>query len=105
MAELKHGFVTEFKIEPKQFGLDLAPIDALKAADKEASMAMLKAVLDNQPGPAKDIVALNAGAAIYVAGLANDLWGGVTKAREMIESGKARTKLDELVKFSTAIKN
>jgi anthranilate phosphoribosyltransferase len=105
VAELKHGFVTEFKIEPKQFGLDLVPIDALKAADKEASMAMLKTVLDNQPGPAKDIVALNAGAAIYVAGLANDLWGGVTKAREMIESGKARAKLDELVKFSNSIKN
>jgi len=105
VAELKHGFVTEFKIEPKQFGLDLAPIDALRAADKDASMAMLKAVLDNQLGPAKDIVALNAGAAIYVAGLANDLWGGVTKAREMIESGKARAKLDELIKFSAAIKN
>lgn len=105
VAELKHGFVTEFKIEPKQFGLDLASIDALKADDKEASMAMLKAVLDNQPGPAKDIVALNAGAAIYVAGLANDLWGGVTKAREMIESGKARAKLDELVTFTAAIKN
>ncbi len=105
VAELKHGFVTEFKIEPKQFGLDLAPIDALKAADKAASMAMLKAVLDNQPGPTKDIVALNAGAAIYVAGLANDLWGGVTKAREMIESGKARAKLDELVKFTASIKN
>ena len=105
VAELKHGFVTEFKIEPKQFGLDLAPIDALKAADKDASMAILIAVLDNQPGPSKDIVALNAGAAIYVAGLANDLWGGVTKAREMIESGKARAKLDELVKFTASIKN
>ena len=105
VAELKHGFVTEFKIEPKQFGLDLAPIDALKAADKDASMAILIAVLDNKPGPAKDIVALNAGAAIYVAGLASDLWGGVTKAREMIESGKARAKLDELVKFTASIKN
>jgi anthranilate phosphoribosyltransferase len=105
VAELKHGFVTEFKIEPKQFGLDLAPLDALKAADKEASKAMLIAVLDNQAGPAKDIVMLNAGAAIYVSGLANDLWGGVTKAGEMIESGKARMKLDELVKFTAAIKN
>jgi anthranilate phosphoribosyltransferase len=62
-------------------------------------------VLDNQPGPAKDIVMLNAGAAIYVSGLANDLWGGVMKAREMIESGKARTKLDQLVAFTGAIKN
>jgi len=105
VAELKHGFVTEFKIEPKQFGLDIASIESLKVVDKEASMVALKSVLDNQPGPAKDIVTLNAGAAIYVAGLANDLWGGVTKAREMIESGKARAKLDELVKFSSAIKN
>lgn len=105
VAELKHGFVTEFKIEPKQFGLDIASIESLKVVDKEASMVALKSVLDNQPGPAKDIVTLNAGAAIYVAGLAGDLWGGVTKAREMIESGKARAKLDELVKFSSAIKN
>ncbi len=105
VAELKHGFVTEFKIEPKQFGLDIASIESLKVVDKEASVVALKSVLDNQPGPAKDIVTLNAGAAIYVAGLANDLWGGVTKAREMIESGKARAKLDELVKFSAAIKN
>jgi anthranilate phosphoribosyltransferase len=105
VAELKHGFVTEFKIEPKQFGLDIAPLEALRAADKETSMAMVRAVLDNNPGPAKDIVALNAGAAIYVSGLATDLWGGVTKAREMIETGKAKTKLDELVKFTSAIKN
>jgi anthranilate phosphoribosyltransferase len=105
VAELKHGFVTEFKIEPKQFGLDIAPLEALKAADKETSMAMVRSVLDNNAGPAKDIVTLNAGAAIYVAGLANDLWGGVTKAREMIESGKAKTKLEELVKFTSGIKN
>jgi anthranilate phosphoribosyltransferase len=105
IAELKHGFVTEFKIEPKQFGLDIAPLEALKAADKETSMAMVRSVLDNNAGPAKDIVTLNAGAAIYVAGLANDLWGGVTKAREMIESGKAKTKLEELVKFTSGIKN
>jgi anthranilate phosphoribosyltransferase len=105
VAELKHGFVTEFKIEPKQFGLDIASIESLKVVDKEASMVALESVLDNQAGPAKDIVILNAGAAIYVAGLANDLWSGVTKAREMIESGKARAKLDELVKFSSAIKN
>ena len=105
IAELKHGFVTEYKIEPKQFGLDVASLDLIKAADGEASKTMVLAVLDNQPGPAKDIVTLNAGAAIYVSGLAGDLWGGVTKAREMIESGKARDKLSELVKFTAAIKN
>jgi anthranilate phosphoribosyltransferase len=103
VAELKHGFVTEFKIEPKQFGLDNAPIEAIKAVDKEASKAMVLGVLDNQIGPAKDIVLLNAGAAIYVSGVANDLWGGVTRAREMIESGKARAKLDALVKFTSSL--
>ena len=102
VAELKHGFVTEFKIEPKQFGMDLAPLETIKAADKTASMAMLRSVLNNQPGPAKDIVCLNAGAAIYVAGVSSDLWGGVTKAHEMIESGRAQAKLDDLVKFTHA---
>ena len=105
VAELKHGFVTEFKIDPKQFGIDVAPLDVIKAVDQETSKAMLLAVLENQHGPAKDIVCLNAGAAIYVAGISSDLWGGVTKAREMIESGKARAKLDELVKFTSAVKN
>jgi anthranilate phosphoribosyltransferase len=103
VAELKRGFVTEYKIEPKQFGLDLAPIDALKAADKEASKQMVLGVLENQSGPAKDVVMLNAGAAIYVSGIATDLWGGVTKAREMIESGNAREKLAALVKFTNAL--
>lgn len=105
IAELKHGFVTEFKIEPKQFGLDTVSLDAIKAVDKEASKAMLMSVLNNQPGPAKDIVMLNAGAAIYVSGIAKDLWGGVTKAREMIESGQARARLGQLVAFTSAIKN
>ena len=103
VAELKHGFVTEFKIEPKQFGLDIAPIEAIRAKDKESSKEMVLSVLDNHSGPAKDIVMLNDGAALYVAGIANDLWGGVAKAREMIESGKARAKLDALIKFTSAI--
>ncbi len=104
-AELKRGFITEFKIEPRQFGLDNAPISTLIASDKESSRKMVESVLDNQPGPSKDIVMLNAGAAIYVSGIAGDLWGGVAKAREMIESGHARAKLDQLVKFTSAISN
>ncbi len=103
VAEVKHGFVTEYVIEPKQFGLDVTSIDEIKVADKEASKVMLLDVLDNKPGVAKEIVILNAGAAIYVAGLANDLWGGVTQARAMIESGKARKKLDELVGFTSLL--
>jgi anthranilate phosphoribosyltransferase len=66
---------------------------------------MLLDVLNNKPGPAKDIVMLNAGAAIYVAGMANDLWGGVTKARELIETGAAKKKLDQLVGYTASIKS
>ncbi len=100
VAELKNGEVREFNIDPAQFGLKLAPIETLKAIDKAASMMMVRAVLDNQAGPAKDIVTLNAGAAIYVAGVASDLAAGVVKAREMIESGAARAKLNALIKFT-----
>lgn len=105
VAELKRGFVTEFKIEPKQFGMDTAPLEAITAADKNQSKEMVIRVLDNHPGAAKDIVVLNAGAAIYVSGVAADLWGGVAKAREMIESGQAKAKLEQLVSFTSAIKN
>ncbi|MBL8521601.1 MAG: anthranilate phosphoribosyltransferase [Betaproteobacteria bacterium] len=100
VAELKRGFVTEYRIEPKQFGLDTAPVDALGAADKEASAVLVRSVLDNVSGPAKDIVMLNAGAAIYVSGVAQDLWGGVAKAREAIESGAAKARLAALVDLS-----
>jgi anthranilate phosphoribosyltransferase len=103
VAELKHGFVTEFTIEPKQFGLDIGPLEPIRAVDADASKSMLLDVLNNKAGPAKDIVMLNAGAAIYVAGITNDLWGGVSRAREMIETGLARKKLDELVGFTTAL--
>jgi anthranilate phosphoribosyltransferase len=103
VAELKRGFVTEYKIDPKQFGLDSAPLDAIKATDKETSKTILLAVLDNRPGPARDIVLLNAGAAIYVAGIAKDLWGGVAKAREAIESGAAKAKLDALVSLTQSL--
>lgn len=105
VAELKHGFVTEYTIEPKQFGIDTADLSSIKAADKEASKSMLLDVLNNKPGPAKDIVMLNAGAAIYVAGMANDLWGGVTKARELIETGAAKKKLDQLVGYTASLKS
>ena len=66
----------------------------------EDSLAVVKSVLNNEAGPAKDIVVLNAGAAIYVAGLADTLAVGVTKAGEVIASGAAAQKLDDLVRVS-----
>jgi anthranilate phosphoribosyltransferase len=97
VAELKGGQVRRFSIQPEDFGLKRTPINQLKAADAAASLTIIRGVLDNQPGPARDIVQLNAGAAIYTAGIANTLQEGFQKAGEAIESGEARNRLDRLV--------
>jgi len=100
VAELKHDFITEYTIEPKQFGLDTAPIEAIQVKDAAESRARVEAVLANEAGPSRDVVILNAAAALYVSGVAGSLWDGVAIARDAIESGAARAKLDQLVKFT-----
>ncbi|HLX23069.1 MAG TPA: anthranilate phosphoribosyltransferase [Usitatibacter sp.] len=100
VAELKHDFITEYTIEPKQFGFDVAPIEAIQVKDSAESKARVESVLANEPGPSRDIVILNAAAALYVSGVAPSLWDGVAVARDCIASGAARAKLDQLVKFT-----
>ena len=100
VAELKHDFITEYTVEPKQFGLDTAPIEAIQVKDAAESMARVKAVLANEPGPSRDVVVLNAAAALYVSGVAGSLWDGVALARDAIASGAAQRKLDQLVRFT-----
>lgn len=97
VAELKDGEVTSYTISPQQFGLSTAPLSELAVDNAEQSLTVVKGVLGNSGGAASDIVALNAGAAIYVAGLADSLAGGVEKAQAVIASGEAATKLDALV--------
>jgi anthranilate phosphoribosyltransferase len=100
IAELKDGTVRTYSIWPEQFGLQRADIKTLAVASPQESLNMMRAVLDNTPGPALDIVLLNAGAAITVAGLASSLDEGVKKARAVIETGAARAKLNALVSLS-----
>ena len=100
VAELKHDFITEYTIEPRQFGLDTAPIESLQVKDTDESRARLLSVLANEAGPSRDVVTLNAAAALYVAGVAGSLWDGVAMARDAIASGAAQRKLDQLVEFS-----
>ncbi|HIJ23682.1 MAG: anthranilate phosphoribosyltransferase [Gammaproteobacteria bacterium] len=100
VAELKDGKVTTYSIKPEQFGLAAASLDTLSVNNAEESLQVVKGVLENQSGAAADIVALNAGAAIYVAGLAETLEAGVKRAQEVISSGEARSKLDALVACS-----
>jgi anthranilate phosphoribosyltransferase len=97
VAELKAGSVRRFSIQPEDFGIARSSLEAIKAADPQDSVKTIIGVLDNEQGPARDIVMLNAGAAIYVAGLADSLQGGVSKADAAIASGEARNRLDRLV--------
>lgn len=103
IVELKDGRIGRAALTPEQFGMTRADIAALVVNDAHESVAMLRAVLDNKPGPALDIVALNAGAAIYVAGLADSLAAGVQQARRVIASGAAREKLERLVALTRSM--
>lgn len=96
VAELKDGQIRRFNIQPETFGLTRTPITTLKAADAHDSLSIIRSVLDNQQGPARDIVQLNAGAAIYTAGITDSLADGVEKADAVITSGEARNRLDRL---------
>ncbi|MBT9519851.1 MAG: anthranilate phosphoribosyltransferase [Dechloromonas sp.] len=97
VGELKDGRVSEYEIHPEQFNLPVHDPKVLQVANIEESKAVLLATLDNKPGAARDIVALNAGASIYVAGQAATLADGVDQAFEMLASGAARAKLEQFV--------
>ncbi|MES9932115.1 MAG: anthranilate phosphoribosyltransferase [Candidatus Sedimenticola sp. PURPLELP] len=97
VAELKDGRVRRYSVQPEDFGMSRTPIASLKAADADESLAIIRSVLEDNAGPARDIVCLNASAAIYTAGLADSLAQGVEKASEAITSGEARNRLDKLI--------
>jgi len=97
VAELNKGKVSTYRIAPQDFGFDSAQVSSLAVESVEQSLKVMQDVLAGVAGPAADTVLLNAGAAIYVAGKADSLGAGVESARQAISSGKARSKLDELV--------
>ncbi|MDD3651030.1 anthranilate phosphoribosyltransferase [Immundisolibacter sp.] len=96
VAELKDGAVRCYCLAPEQFGFDRVPSAQLAVSDPMASMSVLRAVLAGEPGPARDIVALNAGAALYVAGLAGSLADGIARAQSILASGAALERVHAL---------
>ena len=100
IGELKNGEVSEYTIRPEDFRMKVSAIETIQVENSEQSRAVLQSVLDNQPGPALDIVLLNAGAAIYVSGVAGTLQEGVERARAAVESGDAKEKLRQLVEIT-----
>ena len=103
VGELRDGEIREYEIHPEDFGMVMASNRSLKVETAEDSRAMLLGVLNNQSGPAKDIVMLNAGVALYAANVAKSMEAGIALARTAIESGAAKAKLDALVALSARL--
>jgi anthranilate phosphoribosyltransferase len=100
VGELKDGEVREYEIHPEDFGLTMASNRTLRVETPAESKAMLESVLANEPGAARDIVAINAGAALYAANVAPTLADGIVRAKAAIADGSARAKLAEFVSFA-----
>lgn len=100
VGELRDGKISEYLVHPERFGLPVHDPRALRVSTVEESRKVLVSALENVGGPARDIVALNAGAAIYIGGQAPTFEDGVEKAFELMKSGAARAKLDAFVKFT-----
>jgi anthranilate phosphoribosyltransferase len=99
VAELKNGEVVSYEFNPEDLGIALAQPEDLLGGEPEENAAIFRQVLAGEPGPLAEITALNAGTALYVAGVAHDLADGLAKAREVLENGAAERKLAELCSF------
>ncbi len=103
VGELVDGEIREYEIHPEDFGLQMSASRNLKVANAAESIAKIREALDNQPGPARDIVLLNTGTALYAAGVASSIVDGVHRAREAIASGAARAKLEQFAKLTQSL--
>jgi anthranilate phosphoribosyltransferase len=97
VGELKDGQVREYEIHPEDFGFAMSSNRSLRVETPEQSRAMLLGVLNNQACPARDIVVLNAGVALYAANVVDSIEAGIARARAVLASGAAKAKLDQLV--------
>jgi anthranilate phosphoribosyltransferase len=105
VGELRDGVVSEYEIEPAQFGLAPADSSALRVASPDESRARVLDALENRDGAARDIVLLNAGAALYSAGVAESIAAGLARARDALASGRARAKLDQFIAATSRLRN
>jgi anthranilate phosphoribosyltransferase len=103
VAELKEGVVKTYTITPEEFNIERNEIALLAVDNAQESLDIITRVFNGEQGPARDIVLLNAGAAIYAADIADSLSAGIKLAAEMLDSGKAKTKLDELIRCTNTI--
>ncbi len=100
VLEVKQGSLQEYTLTPEDFGVASACVEDHEGGEPEQAAALFRRVLEGEPGPARDIVLVNAAAAVYVSGRAADLQEGLAQATESLDSGKAREKLERLVEVS-----
>ncbi|MDH3639293.1 MAG: anthranilate phosphoribosyltransferase [Gammaproteobacteria bacterium] len=100
VAELKDGKVSTYSVSPEELGVTVGDVARLTVTSAEESLVLVQAALNNEPGPARDIVVLNAGAALYACGIYKDLPAGVEAAAAAVESGAAKSKLAQFVAFT-----
>lgn len=100
VAEVREGEVTSYEVTPEEFGLSRAPMEAIKGGDAAQNARIVRAVLEGERSPRRDVVLLNAGAALYVAGLASTIAEGISLARTTLDSGAPLAKLNALVEFT-----
>ena len=102
VAELKDNNISTYTVQPGDFGLEEGNLDSIKAENAEQSLALINEAFSGKKGVARDIIALNAGAAIYVSGLVNSFDEGVTKANQILSDGSAQDKLDAYILASNS---
>lgn len=103
ISHLKEGEVYSYQITPEDYGFQRAAIEAIKGGDAQENAWIIRNILDGQEGARKDMVLLNAAAAFVAAGLDQDLKSGIQRAREVIDSGRAKNKLEQLIEFTNKI--
>jgi anthranilate phosphoribosyltransferase len=103
VGELKDDQVREYDIHPEDFGLAMQSNRSIKVKTPQESLAMLRGVLDNQEGAAKNIVIFNAGVTLYAAGVTENIRTGIERARTAVESGAAKAKVAQVVAFTQAL--
>ncbi len=103
VAELRDGAIGEYQVFPADFGIEVEALDSLIVQSAADSLALIEAALAGEPGPAADMIALNAGAAIYVSGQADSLAAGVERAREVLTKGAGLTRLRDYAERTQAL--
>jgi len=105
ISELKNGEIKTYEISPEDFGLKRWDINLILGGDAKTNAGIIKRLLEGEKGPQRDVVLLNSGAAIYVSGLADSISEGIEMAKEAIDSGKAKKKLEDLIELTNKFSN